>query len=148
MSNVHKTAVVPYSAEQMYDLVNDIEAYPEFLPGCSEASVQNRTETGLMASVSLASGRIKQTFTTENTMRPGRQIDVRLISGPFSHLNGSWKFEPVGSGLCRIDLQMNFEFRNKLLKLTLSPVFNQFMTRLVGAFVERAAQIHGRRLPC
>lgn len=148
MGNISKTAVVPYSAEQMYALVNDIESYPEFLPWCTGASVQNRTDTGLIASVSLAAGRIQHSFTTENTMRPGRQIDVRLISGPFSYLNGTWKFEPAGNSLCRIDLQMNFEFRNKLLKLTLSPVFNQFMTRLVSAFVERAEKIHGRRLLC
>lgn len=148
MSSVSKTAVVPYTPVQMYDLVNDIESYPEFLPGCTGASVHHRTETGLTASVSLATGRIKQTFTTENTMQPGRRIDVRLISGPFSHLNGSWTFEPVGGSLCRIELQMNFEFKNRLLKMTLSPVFNQFLSKLVGAFVERAETIYGKQLLC
>lgn len=148
MGNISKTAVVHYTAEQMYNLVNDIEAYPQFLPWCTDASVQNRTETGLTASVSLATGKIRHTFTTENTMRPGRQIDVRLISGPFSYLNGSWKFEPAGNALCRIDLQMNFEFKNKLLKLTLSPVFNKFMSTLVSSFIERAEKIHGKQKIC
>ena len=148
MGNISKTAVVPYTAEQMFALVNDIEAYPEFLPWCTGASVTNRSATCLTASVSLATGRIKQTFTTENTMRPGRQIDVRLISGPFSYLNGSWRFEPAGAGLCRIELDMNFAFRSKLLKLTLSPVFNQFMNSLVSSFVGRAGKIHGQRKLC
>jgi ribosome-associated toxin RatA of RatAB toxin-antitoxin module len=148
MGSISKTAVVPYTAEQMYDLVNDIEAYPEFLPWCTAASVRNRTETGLTASVSLATGRIKQTFTTENTMRPGRQIDVRLISGPFSYLNGSWRFEPAGANLCRIELDMNFEFRSKLLKLTLNPVFNQFINSLVSSFVNRAGKVHGQQQLC
>lgn len=148
MSTISRTAVVPYSAEEMYALVNDIESYPQFLPWCTDASVQELSDTGLIASVALASGKLQHTFTTRNTMQPGRQIDVRLISGPFSHLYGTWKFEPVGTGMCRIDLHMNFEFRNKLLKLTLSPVFNQFIARLVGAFVDRAEKIYGRRLPC
>ncbi len=148
MGNISKTAVVPYTAEQMYELVNDIEAYPDFLPWCTDASVYNRTVTALTASVSLATGRIKQTFTTENTMQVGRRIDVRLVSGPFSYLNGSWRFEPVGNGLCRIDLDMNFEFRNKLLKLTLNPFFNQFMNSLVSSFVDRAGKIHGKQKLC
>jgi len=148
VGNISKTAVVPYTAEQMFALVNDIEAYPEFLPWCTGASVTNRSATCLTASVSLATGMIKQTFTTENTMRPGRQIDVRLISGPFSYLNGSWRFEPAGAGLCRIELDMNFEFRSKLLKLTLSPVFNRFMNSLVSSFVGRAGKIHGQRKLC
>jgi ribosome-associated toxin RatA of RatAB toxin-antitoxin module len=148
MGSISKSAVVPYTAEQMYSLVNDIEAYPEFLPWCTEATVYNRTDTGLRASVSLATGKIKQSFTTENTMRPGSLIDVRLISGPFSYLNGNWRFENVGNNLCRIDLQMEFEFRNKLLKLALGAVFTQFMSRLVSSFVDRAEQIHGKQRVC
>lgn len=148
MGNISKSAVVPYTAEQMYSLVNDIEAYPEFLPWCTEAAVYNRTDTGLQASVSLATGKISQTFTTENTMQPGKRIDVRLISGPFSFLNGNWSFENVGNNLCRIDLHMDFEFKNRLLKLALGAVFTQFMSRLVSSFVERAEKIHGKQMLC
>ena len=129
----------------MYSLVNNIEAYPEFLPWCTSAAVFDRTDSRLTASVSLATGKIKQTFTTENTMQPGKQIDVTLISGPFSHLNGRWKFQDAGNNLCQIDLQMDFEFRNKLLKLTLGPVFNQFMSKLVGSFIKRAELVYGRQ---
>ncbi len=143
MGNINKSAVVSYSAEQMYSLVNDIESYPEFLPWCTSAAIYDRTDTRLTASVSLATGKIKQTFTTENTMQPGRQIDVKLISGPFSHLNGRWKFDNVGDNLCQIDLHMDFEFRNRLLKLALGLVFNQFMSRLVSSFVDRANTVYG-----
>lgn len=143
MGNINKSAIVPYSAEQMYSLVNDIEAYPEFLPWCASARVFDRTDSSLTASVSLATRRIKQTFTTENTMQPGKQIDIKLVSGPFSHLNGRWKFEDTGDKLCHIDLHMDFEFSNTLMKLALSPVFNQFMSTLVSSFVDRANTIYG-----
>jgi len=141
---IKKSAVVPYSADQMYVLVNDIESYPEFLPWCSEARVFERSKTRLKASVSMASGSIKQSFSTENTMRPGRRIDVRLLSGPFRYLNGCWQFEPLEDGRCRISLEMHFEFKNRLLKLTLNKVFNRIIDSLVGSFSERARQVYGR----
>jgi ribosome-associated toxin RatA of RatAB toxin-antitoxin module len=143
VSSVSKSAVVPYTAEQMYNLVNDIDAYPEFLPWCTGAVVHSRAENRLTASVSLATGKLKQTFTTENRMQPGQRIDVTLISGPFKHLQGYWKFENTDSKFCRIELNMDFEFKNTLLKLTLSAVFNQFMNSLVGSFTNRAKQIYG-----
>ncbi len=138
MSTIIKSAIVPYSAEQMYSLVNDIDSYPHFLPWCTQAVVSDRSDTRLTASVSLASGKIAQTFTTENRMEPGKRIDVKLVSGPFSHLDGSWQFNDIGNNLCQIDLKMDFEFKNRLLKMALSPVFNQFMARLVSSFVDRA----------
>lgn len=143
MGHVTKTAIVPYDAARMYDLVNDIESYPEFLPWCTEAAVYNRLEASLTATVSLAMGKIKQTFTTQNTMQPGRRIDVHLISGPFRYLNGYWIFEDLGDNRCRIELKMDFEFKNKLLRIALHPVFTQFMNALVGAFSTRARQIYG-----
>jgi len=143
VSSVSKSAVVPYTAEQMYNLVNDIESYPEFLPWCTNAVVQDRSIDSLTASVSLATGKLKQTFTTKNRMQPGQRIEVNLIKGPFKHLQGHWTFEQAGEKLCRIELNMQFEFKNKLLKLTLSTVFNQFMNSLVGSFIDRAKQIYG-----
>lgn len=143
MSSVSKSAVVPYTAEQMYNLVNDIDAYPEFLPWCTAAVVHSRAVDRLTASVSLATGKLKQTFTTENRMQPGQRIEVTLISGPFKYLQGYWIFENTGNKLCRIELKMDFEFKNTLLKLTLGAVFNQFMNSLVGAFITRAKQVYG-----
>lgn len=142
---IHKSAVVPYSADEMYALVNDIESYPVFLPWCSAAEVLNRGPRQLTASVSLEAGKIKQSFTTKNTMQPGRSIDMRLIKGPFKHLTGSWKFGPLNENSCTVSLDMNFEFKNKLLKLALSSTFNKIMKTLVESFTRRAEAIYGRR---
>ena len=144
MGTVSKSANVPYTAEQMYDLVNDIESYPEFLPWCTEAEVFNRTDESLIATVSLATGRLKQSFTTENTMQGGERIDVKLIKGPFKQLSGFWKFENTVDNNCRIELNMDFEFKNRILKFTLSAVFNQFMNSLVGSFSKRAKQVYSQ----
>jgi len=127
----------------MYALVNDIESYPQFLPMCSGAAVLSREKTRLTASISLATGRLQHTFTTENIMEPGRRIDVRLLSGPFRYLHGFWKFEDTGEKSSQIELEMDFEFRNKLLKLALSPIFHQFLNSLVKAFGRRAEEIYG-----
>jgi len=134
---------VPYTAEQMYELVNDIESYPAFLPWCSDASVTVHGDDSLTASLSMAAGRIRRSFTTENTMQPGRRIDVRLVNGPFRYLSGYWTFEPEEGGACRITLEMDFEFKNKLLKMTLSKLFHHIMDSLVDAFTRRARQVYG-----
>jgi ribosome-associated toxin RatA of RatAB toxin-antitoxin module len=144
LTTIQKSALVPYTAEQMYDLVNDIESYPAFLPWCSSASVTVHAEDSLTASLSMAAGKIRQSFTTENTMEPGRRINVHLVSGPFRHLHGHWTFEPVDDGrACRISLEMDFEFKSKLLKLTLSKLFHHIVDTLVDAFTRRAVQVYG-----
>ena len=144
MGSVSKTANVPYTKEQMYDLVNDIESYPEFLPWCTDARVFNRKEESLSATVTLATGKIRQTFTTENKMQVGRRIDVNLISGPFNYLTGYWKFQDTTDHHCHIELMMDFEFKNKFLKLALNVVFNKFINSLVDSFTKRALQVYGR----
>ena len=144
MNQVRRTAIVPFSADQMYALVNDIESYPEFLPWCSDARVLTRQDDTLTASVSMALGRIRHTFTTANTMQPGRQIAVRLLSGPFRHLEGTWNLTPAGEHACEIRLEMQFEFKNRLLELSFAKVFSQIVNSLVSAFTRRAGQIYGR----
>ena len=147
MNRVERSANVPFSANQMYALVNDIEAYPEFLPWCSDARVLTRQGDTLTASVSMALGRIQHTFTTANTMQPGRRIAVRLLSGPFRHLEGSWELIPAGDQGCEIRLEMHFEFKSRLLELSLGKVFSQIINSMVGAFTRRAEQIYGRKPP-
>ena len=137
--------MVPYSAEEMYALVNDIESYPDFLPWCARAQIHSRQGNQLTASVSLATAGIRQTFSTENTMQPGQRIDVRLLSGPFRRLEGYWKFEPAGDRACRVQLALDFEFRNRVLKLAPSTVFSDIVNSLVDAFTRRAEQIYGTR---
>lgn len=144
MTVITKTAVVPYSAEQMYNLVNDIESYPEFLPWCSNTRVYDRTDAGLRASLTMSTAHISQSFSTENTMQPGRRIDVHLLTGPFKYLRGHWWFEPVDNNSCRVSLEMEFEFKSRLVKMALSKVFHHIVNSLVDSFSERAAQVYGR----
>jgi ribosome-associated toxin RatA of RatAB toxin-antitoxin module len=143
VGSVSKSANIPYTAEQMYDLVNDIDSYPEFLPWCTSAKVINRKEESLSATVTLATGKIRQTFSTENRMQVGRRIDIKLISGPFNYLTGYWKFQDTTDHHCHIELKMDFEFKNKLLKLVFNAVFNKFINSLVDSFTERAIQVYG-----
>ncbi len=145
MTEISKTTVVPYTPNEMYALVNDIESYPAFLPWCIAAKILSKKEESLIASLSLAMGKIKQSFTTENTMREGLRIDIRLIDGPFKHLSGYWKFNPEDEQSCHIQLHMNYEFKNKIIKYALGKVFYIVMNTLVESFVQRAQQIYGNR---
>ena len=142
---IHKRTTVPYSADEMYALVNDIESYPEFLRWCKDARVINRTETHLQATVFIAAGKIKQSFTTENSMQPGRGINMQLVEGPFKYLTGSWSFTPVSEKESNITLDIDFEFKNKLLKLALNHTFNHIMDSMVNSFSQRAVEIYGKR---
>lgn len=137
--------VVPFSAEQMYELVNDVASYPEFLPWCSAAEVHEQSEHYMMASVSLASGAVRQTFTTANTLEPGERIEVALVSGPFKQLNGFWSFETAGEGMSRINFRMSYEYKNRIIKLALNKIFTRIGDSLVSSFVERAHSLYGRR---
>ena len=144
LNEIHKSTVVPYSAEAMYDLVNDIPSYPEFLPWCRSAGVRNRSDTHLRASLTLEAGKIRQSFTTENTMQPGRRIEMRLVEGPFKFLSGCWRFESLAPQSCSVRLDIQFEFRNKVLKLALGKAFNHILETLVDSFIQRAGEIHGQ----
>jgi len=145
MTEISKTAVVPYTPSEMYALVNDIESYPVFLPWCTAAKISNKKDESLIATLSLAMGKIKQSFTTENIMREGSRIDMRLIEGPFKHLTGYWKFNPEDEQSCHIQLHMNYEFKNKIIKYTLGKMFYTVMNTMVESFVQRAQQVYGGR---
>jgi ribosome-associated toxin RatA of RatAB toxin-antitoxin module len=142
LESISKFAVVPFTCEQMYELVNDVESYPVFLPWCSGGVVHVHETNYMKASVSLAVGGIKQTFTTEGALQPGRRIEVQLVSGPFKRLYGYWTFEPAGEGMCRISFQMNFEYKNKIIKLALNKIFQRIGDSLVSSFIERAKVLY------
>ncbi len=145
MTEISKTTLVPYTSEEMYVLVNDIESYPIFLPWCTEAKILSQQEDSLTAKLSMALGKIKQSFTTENTMQDGSRIDMQLIEGPFKHLTGYWRFIQEDDQSCHIHLHMHFEFKNKIIKHTLGKAFYKVMDTLVESFVQRAQQIYGKR---
>jgi ribosome-associated toxin RatA of RatAB toxin-antitoxin module len=151
MREVHRSAIVPYPAEAMFALVADVEAYPEFLPGCTASSVLSREPGGLVASLSLAKGPFSSTFTTRNTLEPPRRLTMELVDGPFSSLHGEWNIAPLagppGAGHatqgCRIDLRVRFQFAGTARDLLLGPAFELTCSGLVDAFVERARTVYG-----
>ncbi len=145
MTAIHRQALVPYTNDEMYGLICDIEAYPEFLPWCEGARILEQHGNELSARLELAKGRIRQAFTTRNLMHEGHSIEMALIEGPFKHLKGRWLLEGLGDHGCEIQLQMDFEFANRLMEMTLGRVFNQIVNSLVDSFHQRAVQVYGRR---
>ena len=126
----------------MYSLVNDIETYPDFLPWCTDANIISSNEATQTASISISVGRIKKIITTQNTMRKGISINMTLIKGPFKELNGQWIFQDNSEGGSTVSLEMQFEFKNKLLKYTFGRAFKKVIDSLVDAFIERANVIY------
>ena len=128
---------------QMYELVSDIEAYPGFLPWCCGARVLSRENDTVHARLDFSVGSVARSFTTRNHLREGESISMQLEEGPFSELEGYWLFERLGDEGCKVSLDMEFEFSNKLLSMTVGPVFNQVANTLVDAFCKRANDLYG-----
>jgi ribosome-associated toxin RatA of RatAB toxin-antitoxin module len=145
VATIKKSALVLYSAADMYALVNDIESYPQFLPWCRSASTADRTEDSLRATIEMAKGGVHKTFTTSNRMQKHKMIDIRLVEGPFKRLEGYWRFDPLRADACKVALDMEFEFSNQILRVAIEPVFKQIANSLVDAFCKRAVEIYGKR---
>ena len=143
MKTINKTVLVPYTASQMFGLVADAESYPEFLPGCRSVEFHERNARRIVATIELAKGKLKKSFTTENRLVKDKSIELRLVKGPFHHLEGRWDFEPLGEEGCRVSLNLEFEFSSKLLAMSVAPVFHEVANKLVGAFVKRADRLYG-----
>jgi len=144
MTTISRHSLVMYPPEKMYDLVNDVEAYPSFLPWCRDSKILSQSENEMSASLDLAKGGLHHQFSTRNQLVPGQSIDIALIDGPFQHLEGHWKFVMIGDNQgCRVQLDMDFEFSNRLVSMALGPVFTQISGSLVDAFCKRAKEIHG-----
>ena len=144
---MEKSALVPYSAQDMYDLVCDIESYPRFLPWCTRASVDERMQDGVTATIQLSKNGIQQSFTTHNSLEIGRSIVMNLVRGPFKHLQGIWRFDPLQADGCKVSLKLTFEFSNLAVKLALGRVFGQITDSLVDAFCQEARNRYGERQP-
>lgn len=146
MKNVHKSVLIWYSAEEMFALVTNVADYPKFLPWCDHASVLAQDDAGMTAEVGISFSGIRQTFTTRNTHLTGRQVDMRLVDGPFSRLDGVWDFVPVGGPqqrACRVEFKLHYGFDNAALAALVGPVFDRIAGSLVDAFVKRADQVYG-----
>jgi len=154
MKRVRKSILLWYSPREMYDLVTAIEDYPAFLPWCERAEVLDAASDGVTARLTLAKGGVRHAFTTRNRHRDGEQVDVTLVDGPFSRLEGHWRFLPVGRAgsvadlqarACRIEFDMRYAFASAALEAVVSPVFDRVANTLVDSFVQRAEQVHGAR---
>ncbi len=143
MKHINKSVCVPYTAAQMFSLVDAIEAYPEFLPACQSTVVHSRTSDEVKASLYFMRGSISQSFTTLNHFIQNKQIEMRLIQGPFSHLEGVWRFEAMSEAECRVSFDLALEFSSKLIALTVGPVLQKGIESYIEAFCARAKAIYG-----
>jgi ribosome-associated toxin RatA of RatAB toxin-antitoxin module len=142
MRTVHRSAVVPYTAAQMFDLVDDVAAYPEFLPWCHGASVARLDEDTQEASLEIGFSGLQKRFKTRNRASRPHRIDINLVEGPFRSLAGYWGFEETAEQGCRIELMLRFEVAGPL-SLIFSTVFEEIARTQVNAFIARARQVYG-----
>lgn len=145
MAEVSRSALLMYSADEMYRLVNDVSAYPEFLPGCVDASILTHEQDRMRASVVVSKAGIKQQFTTDNSLVNGQSIGMNLVDGPFKHLRGGWTFLALDDQACKVSLDLQFEFSSKLVEVAFGRIFNELVGSMVKSFSERAKVVYGVR---
>lgn len=143
MASVEKSVLIGYSAKQMFEIVDNIEAYPEFLPWCSDAKILERYAESVVATLYIDYLHLKQQFTTENRRVAPSLIEMRLREGPFKHLEGSWRFLPLAADACKVEFRLHYEFSSRTLENLSSPVFGLIAGTLLDAFVERAEKCYG-----
>lgn len=142
MKQVSRSALVSFSAEQMFDLVNDVAKYPEFLPGCSGSKVIESSENAMVASVDVSKAGISKTFITSNELVSGSAILMKLVDGPFKTLQGGWHFTPLDDHACKVELKLEFEFSSKMIEMAFGKIFNELTSNMVNAFTQRAKQVY------
>lgn len=160
MKQVNKSVLLWYSPREMYALVTAVEDYAQFLPWCERAEVLQQHDDGVTARLHIAFAGIKQAFTTRNTNIESSEVHMRLVDGPFSKLEGTWKFTPLqkpgspvpapGESLpeptaCKVEFSLSYDFSSRPLALVISPVFDRIANTFVDAFVKRAEQVYGPR---
>jgi len=143
MTTINKFALVPYTPAQMFALVDDIEAYPQFLPWCKRTRVLSRTEDEVRATIELSRGGVEKAFTTCNRNQKDKMIEMRLVEGPFKRLDGFWRFDALGEDGCKVSLDLEFEFSSRMLGMVVGPVFSQIANSLVDSFQQRAVDVYG-----
>jgi ribosome-associated toxin RatA of RatAB toxin-antitoxin module len=144
MREVNRSALVPYTAEQMFALVEDVERYPDFVPWVVAARVIERTPDVVVGRLEMQRSGVREKFTTRNVLTRPKEITLTLVDGPFRTLEGRWLFEPIAERGVKVSLSVRFEFANAVLGLLLSRSFEKNFSELINAFVERAREIYGR----
>ena len=146
MKTVQKSVLIWYSPQEMFDLVTSVQQYPQFLPWCDHTRVLEQDDNGMLAEVGIALSGIRHSFVTRNLHEPGRRVQMQLVKGPFSRLDGDWHFHTVGDGsqrAARVELLLNYGFDSVTLSKVVGPVFDRIAASMVDAFVNRAEQVYG-----
>lgn len=146
MSSINKMKIVPFTQQQMFDLVNDVKRYQEFVPWCVSSRVLSEDEDEIRATLEFSGKGFSKSFTTLNRLQPHKMVEIRLIDGPFRHLEGFWQFDPVSEEKSKVSLDLEFEFSSRLLGMMFGPLFNQVAINLVDSFCSRATDIYGNKL--
>lgn len=144
MSKIIRSALMPYSPGVMYDIVNDVDSYPEFLPWCGGVRVDQVSETSMEAAILMQAAGLNHWFKTRNRMVPGESIDIALLEGPFKRLDGSWRFSPLDTDGCKIELMLNFEIKHNLASAIIAPAFTRIANTMVESFCNRATDQNER----
>lgn len=143
MTTIHRSAIVPYSAHRMFELVADIPSYPEFLPWCGGARIVSAQGDEVIAAIDIAYSGVHKTFSTRNLLQRDKMMEIRLLEGPFSYLQGFWQFKALDENSSKISLDLEFEVANRIVSLALTPVFSGIANQLVDRFHRRAIELHG-----
>jgi ribosome-associated toxin RatA of RatAB toxin-antitoxin module len=145
MKTVHKSVLIWYSPQEMYALVTRVGHYPQFLPWCDHTTILEEDASGMLAEIGLSFGGVRQTFITRNVHTDPSRVDMQLVKGPFSRLDGQWNFYALGDGsqrACKVELTLNYGFDSTTLGKLVGPVFDKIAASLVDAFVKRAEQVY------
>ena len=143
MTTINRSALLPYQARQLFELVNDVEAYPKYMDGCVGARILRREEALMEARLDLAKGGIAQSFSTRNRMIDAKQITLELLDGPFDYFEGLWEFRALGDSACKMSLNLDFNVNSTVLGAAASRLFEKVTNNLVDAVSQRARQIYG-----
>ena len=145
MDSINRSALVPYTPHEMFVLVTDVAAYPQFMPWCGGAEVLSHEVDEMVARIDFAVASVSKSFTTRNLHQADTEVRMELVDGPFSQLQGRWQFEPLGEQGCKISLFLEYDFSSKMVGMVIGPVFSQRANSLVDAFQKRAAEVYGQR---
>jgi len=143
MPTISRSALVMYSVDQMYHLINDVLTYPKFLPDCSDSKIITQSDNSVTAALLVSKGGLTKWFTTKNTLVSHQKIQLDLVDGPFKTLKGSWDLTPLSEEACKVSLELDYEFSNKMFDLAFGRVFNHLTNNMVQAFTQRAKDVYG-----
>lgn len=142
MPKVNRSALVMFSAEQMYNLINDVLSYPQFVPDCADSKLLEQTDDSMTASLMISKRGIKKWFTTQNTLTKNEVVKLELVDGPFTNLVGYWRLEKLTEDACKVSLDLEYEFSSKVMDIAFGKIFNHITNNMVHAFTKRAKEVY------